>query len=78
MRGDPPRGRGLGGAERRRGGGPDSEWEGRGAAQRQPPPPPCARLNFLYSPERYLPLIPRSSYGLHSGGRAAELGGRLP
>lgn len=76
--GSPAEGEGAGGAERRRGGGPDSEWEGRGAAQRQPPPPPRARLNFLYSPERYLPLAPLSCDGLHRGGRAAELGGQLP
>lgn len=69
---------GRGGAERRRGGGPDRVWEGRGAAQRQPPPPPRARLNFLYSPERYQPSAPGSCHGLRPGGRTAELGAGSP
>ncbi|CAI9177046.1 unnamed protein product [Rangifer tarandus platyrhynchus] len=69
---------GRGGAERRRGGGPDRVWEGRGAAQRQPPPPPRARLNFLYSPKRYQPsappVLPRTPPGrTHRG-----VGGWLP
>ncbi|XP_070955334.1 arf-GAP with GTPase, ANK repeat and PH domain-containing protein 2-like [Macaca nemestrina] len=57
--GRPARGRGRGTEGRRRGGGPDRVWEGRGAAPQQPLPPPSARLNFLYSPERYQLAAPR-------------------
>lgn len=67
-----------GGAERRRGGGPDRVWEGRGAAQRQPPPPPRARLNFLYSQERYQPPAPRVLPRTPPGRTHRGVGGRLP
>lgn len=53
-------------------------WEGRGAAQRQSPPPPRARLNFLYSPERYLPPASRVLLRTPQGRTHRGVGGRLP
>lgn len=71
-------GEGAGGAERRRGGGPDRVWEGRGAERQQPPPPPRARLNFLYSPERYQPPAPRVLPRTPGGRTRRGVRGRLP
>lgn len=71
-------GKKAGGAEKRRGGGPDRVWEGRGAAQRQPPPPPRARLNFLYNPEQYQPPVPRVQPRTPRGRTHWGVGGRLP
>lgn len=76
--GRPARGRGLGGGGEEEGGGPERVWEGRGAAQRQPPPPPRARLNFLYSPEWYLPLAPRVQPQTAQERTRCGVGGRLP
>nr|XP_054095956.1 uncharacterized protein LOC100895059 [Callithrix jacchus] len=70
-------GEGAGAERRRRGGGPDRVWEGRGTAPQQPPPPPRARLNFLYSPERYQPPAPRVLPRTPQGWTHRRVGGRL-